>query len=121
MAAAITVIIASALGLPVSTTHVTIGAVFGVGLFREWYTARRASDRIQRPATQVDEHSEGLSAAIDVAVPVASAGKNGSQSQFRYLVRRSYIASIVAAWVVTVPVSALLGAGLTLILIHLTA
>ncbi|MDP2222286.1 MAG: inorganic phosphate transporter, partial [Hydrogenophaga sp.] len=35
MAATLTVIVASQLGMPVSTTHVTIGAVFGVGFLRE--------------------------------------------------------------------------------------
>ena len=36
MAASITVIIASQLGLPVSSTHITIGGVFGVGFLREY-------------------------------------------------------------------------------------
>jgi len=36
MAAAITVIIASQLGLPVSSTHIAIGGIFGVGFLREW-------------------------------------------------------------------------------------
>jgi inorganic phosphate transporter, PiT family len=36
MAATITVIIASQLGIPVSTTHVAVGAVFGVGFLREY-------------------------------------------------------------------------------------
>ena len=36
MAAAITVIIASQLGLPVSSTHIAIGCIFGVGFLREW-------------------------------------------------------------------------------------
>ena len=40
LSAAITVIIASWLGLPVSSTHIAIGAVFGVGFFREFYTSR---------------------------------------------------------------------------------
>ena len=35
MAATITVIFASQLGMPISTTHVTIGAVFGAGFLRE--------------------------------------------------------------------------------------
>ncbi len=35
MAAAITVIIASQLGMPISSTHLAIGAVFGVGFMRE--------------------------------------------------------------------------------------
>ncbi|NPA82122.1 MAG: inorganic phosphate transporter, partial [Epsilonproteobacteria bacterium] len=36
LAAAITVIIASWLGLPVSSTHIAIGGVFGVGFLREY-------------------------------------------------------------------------------------
>ena len=35
MAATITVIVASQFGMPVSTTHISIGAVFGVGFLRE--------------------------------------------------------------------------------------
>ena len=31
MAAAVTVIVASQLGLPVSSTHIAVGGVFGVG------------------------------------------------------------------------------------------
>ncbi len=36
MAAALTVIVASQLGLPVSTTHIAVGGVFGVGFLREY-------------------------------------------------------------------------------------
>jgi len=36
MAASITVIIASQLGLPVSSTHIAVGGVFGVGFLREY-------------------------------------------------------------------------------------
>ncbi|HDL17304.1 MAG TPA: inorganic phosphate transporter, partial [Rhizobiales bacterium] len=39
LSAAITVIFASGLGLPVSSTHIAVGAVFGVGFFREFYTS----------------------------------------------------------------------------------
>ena len=47
LAAAITVIIASQLGMPISSTHVALGAVFGVGFLREyletatWQSRRR--------------------------------------------------------------------------------
>ena len=34
-------ILASALGLPVSSTHIAVGAIFGVGFFREWDAERR--------------------------------------------------------------------------------
>jgi inorganic phosphate transporter, PiT family len=41
VSAAITVIVASALGLPVSSTHIAIGALFGVGFLREFLEHRR--------------------------------------------------------------------------------
>src|SRR5690606_28981603 len=36
LSAAVTVLIATALGLPVSSTHIAVGAVFGVGFLREF-------------------------------------------------------------------------------------
>ena len=42
LSAAITVIVASWLGLPVSSTHIAVGGVFGVGFYREWHAERRA-------------------------------------------------------------------------------
>ncbi|MDD3324407.1 MAG: inorganic phosphate transporter [Sulfurospirillaceae bacterium] len=42
MSAALTVIIASQLGLPVSSTHIAVGAVFGVGFLREYLMKDRA-------------------------------------------------------------------------------
>ena len=40
LAAGITVLIASALGLPVSSTHIAIGGIFGVGFLREFLINR---------------------------------------------------------------------------------
>ena len=41
LSSAITVLIATTLGLPVSSTHIAVGGVFGVGFFREWDAERR--------------------------------------------------------------------------------
>lgn len=101
LSAAVTVIVASALGMPVSSTHIAVGAVFGVGFFREYYTThsrrRRAYIRTKEgEKINIDEH----------AVP------DPEELLRRKLVRRSHFMMIVAAWVITVPASALLAAGI---------
>jgi inorganic phosphate transporter, PiT family len=113
MSAAITVIIASALGLPVSSTHIAIGSVFGVGLFREWYTARSAKRRAYILA-RAEPHD--LPALLAASEPDEEEGDRLQDRGYRYLVRRSYLTSILAAWLVTVPASGLLAALLVLIL-----
>jgi len=45
LAAAITVIVASALGLPVSSTHIAVGGIFGVGFLREYLMRLEAKER----------------------------------------------------------------------------
>ena len=45
MAAAITVVLASQLGLPVSSTHIAVGAVFGVGFLREWLDSQNMREK----------------------------------------------------------------------------
>lgn len=96
LSAALTVILASWLGLPVSSTHIAVGAIFGVGFFREWDAARRARAvqgmAPERPRTGPEERRR------------------------RKLVRRSHVLTIAAAWVVTVPAAAALSGGLFLIL-----
>lgn len=72
LSSAITVLIATTLGLPVSSTHIAVGAVFGIGFLREF-----------------TENPKGKK---------------------RRLVRRKFAISIAAAWVITVPASALLSA-----------
>ena len=100
LSAAITVIVASALGLPVSSTHITVGAVFGVGFFREYYT--RHSDRRRRyVASRLPESARTDPDDRDFDVR----GR-------RKLVRRTHFLTIIAAWVVTVPAAAVLAAGL---------
>jgi len=101
LSAAVTVIVASALGMPVSSTHIAVGAVFGVGFFREYYTThsrrRRAYIRTKEgEKINISEH----------AIP------DPDELLRRKLVRRSHFMVIVAAWIVTVPASALLAAGI---------
>ena len=88
LSAAITVIVASWLGLPVSSTHIAVGGVFGVGFYREWHAERRAR-RLN----------------IEKGTPVPA-----DERRRRKLVRRAHIMSIGAAWLVTVPLTAALSA-----------
>ena len=101
LSAALTVIAASALGLPVSSTHIAVGAVFGVGFFREWYTARS-----QRRADYVAMRSESNGNGS----PPKQKSKRASadDQRRRFLVRRAHFLTIVAAWLVTVPAAAIL-------------
>lgn len=91
LSAAITVIVASWLGLPVSSTHIAVGAVFGVGFFREAHW--RVTNNNKAVANMV----------------AAEAGKVGSKKRaHRKLVRRAHFMTIIAAWIVTVPAAALI-------------
>ncbi len=136
MAAAITVIIASQLGLPVSSTHIAVGGVFGIGFLREYLKASyaRMVDDIK------SHHPEDDQAAIDKFVnefETASIDEKGKmlrrlkakakadkdkahftkreRKQLRKvyrqeLVKRSHLMRIAAAWVITVPATAALSA-----------
>lgn len=115
LSAALTVIVASALGLPVSSTHIAVGSVFGVGLFREWHVAHSTQRRvyIEAKALKGDKKAarELLAARADSQETTQSV-----DNSYRYLVRRSYLLSILAAWVVTAPVSGALAAGIAVAL-----
>lgn len=98
LSAALTVIVASWLGLPVSSTHIAVGAVFGVGFFREWYTrnSKRRMEYMQMKAGrwEIEPRPE----------------RNAEELRRRRLVRRSHFMTIVAAWVITVPAAGALAA-----------
>ena len=98
LSAALTVIVASWFGLPVSSTHVAIGAVFGVGFFREWYT--RTSQRRMSYMRMKADH-------WDMDKPDEH---NPDEVSRRRLVRRSHFLTIIGAWGITVPVAAALAA-----------
>jgi PiT family inorganic phosphate transporter len=98
LSAAFTVLVASQLGLPVSTTHIVVGAVFGVGFFREYYTTH---SRRRRHYIRTHKRSQPQKRAF---------AATQDELRRRKLVRRSHFMGIVAAWAITVPSAALLSA-----------
>lgn len=138
MAATLTVIAASQLGMPVSTTHVTIGAVFGVGFLRELlkvnyakmeaavFAGHQGEDReeveayLRRfEAAEVKEKKKMLAdmkrrtkqrEATQGAVFAKSERKAFKKAYKKEIVKRSVVLRIVAAWIVTVPATAILAA-----------
>ena len=143
LAAAITVIIASALGLPVSSTHIAVGGVFGVGFLRE-YLARRASEKLSEkinkklgeksttrpsPLAAAEAGIEAGAKTVTAITPELehelagldkkSLKKKMKKSKKRKLVRRNHVWTIAAAWIITVPVAAVLAGVLFLLLMGL--
>ena len=103
LSAATTVLAASALGLPVSSTHIAVGAVFGVGFFRE-FISRKDID-----ASIVPAQARKVDASRLNTTPEAALNNDGKRER-RRLVRRQHLVSIAAAWVITVPAAGLLSA-----------
>jgi len=113
LSAAITVIAASWLGLPVSSTHIALGALFGVGFLREWLDRRRKRGRIRRAQPLPQWAADGLARAEGAAeLEDMLRAEKVKKARKRRLVRRSHLLSIAAAWVITVPMTAVLAAGL---------
>ncbi len=132
MAAAITVIIASQLGLPVSSTHIAVGGIFGVGFLREYLKKTHAVilDEIKSHHEGADQATidaflnEFQSATLEYKhVMLKELKEKKSNAQFskrerkslrkvyhQELVKRSALLKIAAAWIITVPVSGLMAA-----------
>jgi PiT family inorganic phosphate transporter len=132
LAAAITVIIATQLGLPVSSTHIAVGAVFGVGFLREYLKANyaRIIDEIEdhhqgKDRKEVEDflenfHKETIEGKRQMLqqlkehralADLSKRERKGLNKIYRReLVKRSALLKIVAAWIITVPVSGLLAA-----------
>lgn len=132
LSAALTVIIASQLGLPVSSTHIAIGGVFGVGFLREYLKSNYASqihniiqehDEVERARLQpflddfrnasVEEMEQLLKHARKQKkeLPLSKRERKRLKKIYREeLVKRSHLTRIIAAWVITVPASAAMAA-----------
>lgn len=133
MSAAITVIIASQLGLPVSSTHIAVGGVFGVGFLREYIKSSYARMLDDIRDHHVDDDHETVEAflaqfeAADVATkgdmlrnmkaqasadrPLGKQERRGLDRVHRVeLVKRNLVLRIAAAWIITVPIAAILSA-----------
>lgn len=140
MSAALTVLVASELGMPVSSTHIAIGAVFGIGFLREHLKRqykemelkilesrkgednekvkefmdkfRNASIRRKRAILKSIDHkkTKGTQKNIDIPELKKKEQKRLKEAYQEELVKRSAINKIIAAWVITVPASAIFSA-----------
>ncbi len=141
MSATLTVIVASQLGMPVSTTHISIGAVFGVGFLRELlkvnyakmeavvFAGHQGADRAEVEAylhrfeaAEVKEKKRMLAEmkrrtkqrqateTAEGALLAKNEQKAMKKAIKKEIVKRSAVMRIVAAWIVTVPATAVLAA-----------
>ena len=140
MAASITVIIASQLGLPVSSTHIAVGGIFGVGFLREYLASKGQVDVIEKEEINLEDEKKVLKAynselktledkadktkanyerivdlykVIDFEEAKIKASKKHIKNveKVKY-VKRDAVKKIIAAWVITVPAAAVLSAAI---------
>ncbi|MEA3229218.1 MAG: inorganic phosphate transporter [Campylobacterota bacterium] len=138
MAASITVIIASQLGLPVSSTHIAIGGVFGVGFLREYLHLSETRSTIEEDELAIMDEKKNLN-AYNAELKTVEAKENKSEDEYKRItelykiiadeekaikstkkhlkrtkkvefVKRDAIKKIITAWVITVPSAAILSA-----------
>ena len=131
LSAALTVILASQLGLPVSSTHIAIGGVFGVGFLREYLKSNYATqlhkimehhDPVEQERLKpflddfrnasVEEMEDLLKQAKKKKqVPLSKSERKRLKKIYREeMVKRSHLVRIAAAWIITVPASAFMAA-----------
>ena len=118
LAAAVTVIIASALGLPVSSTHVAVGGVFGVGFLREMVASYRKKKLLHARWDQLlnEDETKPTETAVGVKKEIKRLEKELKKTGRRQLVRRKHLNTIVAAWLITVPLAAILAGALFVVM-----
>jgi PiT family inorganic phosphate transporter len=139
MAASITVIIASQLGLPVSSTHIAIGGVFGVGFLREYMDRnKKAVNIIDHKQEVIIDEKKVLKAYQNELNTLDNKSKKSKDDYQRIVelyklieeeeetikkakktikniekteyVKRDAVKKIIAAWIITVPAAGLLAA-----------
>jgi len=132
MAAAVTVIIASQLGLPVSSTHIAVGGIFGIGFLREYIKANYANlihdiehhhtgkDQAKVEEFLADFHAASIQEKSEMLQQMKQHTAKAELSKRerkalrkvykQELVKRSALIKIAAAWVITVPASAFMAA-----------
>lgn len=140
MAASVTVIIASQLGLPVSSTHIAIGGIFGVGFLREFLEPsyqkkilkheqeilrdekiilRAYGAELKTLELKDDKQKEDYIRIVDLykMIDLEEDRIKESKKQLKSVekvkyVKRDALKKIIAAWVITVPAAALLSAAI---------
>ncbi len=134
LSASITVILASALALPVSSTHIALGAIFGVGFLREYLENQADKIRAIRELFDDDREPELFDTArsemqwrrsvVEALLKDESEGREYHDYahltrraeealrtwQGKKLVRRSHLRTIIMAWLITVPATAMIAA-----------
>ena len=140
MAASITVIIASQLGLPVSSTHIAVGGIFGVGFLREYLAESEKKDYVALGEIAVEDEKKVLK-AINTELKELESKKEKKKEDYQRVVslyhkideeenkfkeikkdlknakkvqyvKRDAVKKIIAAWIITVPSAALLSAAI---------
>jgi len=132
MAASITVIIASQLGLPVSSTHIAVGGIFGVGFLREFLKSSYSGMIEEIKHHHEDDDAEAVENFLDEfdeaplpkksemlkLLKQKSAKAHISKNEIKKLrkvyktelVKRSHLKRIIAAWIITVPATGAMAA-----------
>ena len=140
MAASITVIIASQLGLPVSSTHIAVGGIFGVGFLREYLDSSDIKDEIVHEKELILDEKKQLK-ALHAELKTLEAKEEKEKADYERIVdlykmideeeelikeakkhlksarkvkyvKREAVKKIIAAWVITVPAAAVLSAAI---------
>ena len=141
MAASITVIIASQLGLPVSSTHIAVGGIFGVGFLREYLdSSEGVKDEIAHEKELITDEKRQLK-ALHAELDTLESKEEKIKADYERIVdlykmideeehhlketkkqlksakkvqyvKRDAVKKIIAAWIITVPAAAVLSAAI---------